>query len=122
MPRPMANDPPFATLKHFTGDLGIPSESDSLRIGIRTSGLPMPKLVGRQLRALDQRLQLRPHDRWMDTLHIRTLRETAIRTGDDVLAADKRCEANDSLGNELRMLDDVGGVADHAGDQHLIRR
>jgi hypothetical protein len=30
----MANDPPFATLNHFTGDLGIPSESDSLRIGI----------------------------------------------------------------------------------------
>jgi len=35
MARPMANDPPFATLNHFTGDLGIPSESDSLRIGIR---------------------------------------------------------------------------------------
>src|SRR6266508_93143 len=34
MARPMANDPPFATLNHFTGDLGIPSESDSLRIGI----------------------------------------------------------------------------------------
>src|SRR4029453_5543647 len=31
---PMANDPPFATLNHFAADLGIPSESDLLRIGI----------------------------------------------------------------------------------------
>src|SRR6516164_3931837 len=33
---PMANDPPFATLNHFAADLGIPSESDLLRIGIRS--------------------------------------------------------------------------------------
>jgi hypothetical protein len=33
----MANDPPFATLNHFAADLGIPSESDLLRIGIRGS-------------------------------------------------------------------------------------
>jgi hypothetical protein len=30
----MAN-PPFATLNHSTGDLGIPGESDLLRVGIR---------------------------------------------------------------------------------------
>jgi hypothetical protein len=35
---PMANDPPFATLNHVAGDLGIPSESALLRIGI--SGNP----------------------------------------------------------------------------------
>src|ERR1039458_5596687 len=34
MARPMANDSPFATLSHFAGDLGTPSESVSLRIGI----------------------------------------------------------------------------------------
>jgi integrase len=34
---PMANDPPFATLNHFGADLGIPSESDLLRIGISQS-------------------------------------------------------------------------------------
>jgi hypothetical protein len=33
----MANDPPFATLNHFAADLGIPSESDLLRIGINRS-------------------------------------------------------------------------------------
>jgi hypothetical protein len=37
MARPMANDPPFATLNHFAGDLGIPSESDFLRIGISSA-------------------------------------------------------------------------------------
>jgi hypothetical protein len=31
---PMANDPPFATLNHVAGDLGIPSESALLRVGI----------------------------------------------------------------------------------------
>src|SRR6185503_14728896 len=31
---PMANDPPFATLNHVAGDLGIPSESALLRFGI----------------------------------------------------------------------------------------
>jgi len=30
----MANGPPFATLNQFAADLGIPSESQSLRIGI----------------------------------------------------------------------------------------
>ena len=30
---PMANGPPFATLNHFAADLGIPSESESPRIG-----------------------------------------------------------------------------------------
>jgi hypothetical protein len=38
----MANDPPFATLNHFAADLGIPSESDLLRIGI--SGPKPPRL------------------------------------------------------------------------------
>jgi hypothetical protein len=34
----MANDPPFATLNHVAGDLGIPSESALLRIGITELG------------------------------------------------------------------------------------
>ena len=47
MARPMANDPPFATLNHFTGDLGIPSESDSLRIGIKRQETPSGLWPGR---------------------------------------------------------------------------
>src|SRR6516164_9213249 len=32
---PMANGPPFATLNHVAADLGIPNESEPLRVGIR---------------------------------------------------------------------------------------
>src|SRR5579863_5180248 len=49
MARPMANDPPFATLNHFTGDLGIPLESDSLRIGIRHGFIDGVCLDGEQI-------------------------------------------------------------------------
>jgi len=31
---PMANGPPFATLNHVAADLGIPNESEPLRVGI----------------------------------------------------------------------------------------
>jgi hypothetical protein len=34
----MANAPPFATLNHFAADLGIPSESELPRVGIRVKG------------------------------------------------------------------------------------
>jgi hypothetical protein len=51
---PMANDPPFATLNHFAADLGIPSESDLLRIGISqrphvSCELPQPPPRGDRL-------------------------------------------------------------------------
>jgi hypothetical protein len=32
----MANGPPFATLNHVAADLGIPNESEPLRVGIRS--------------------------------------------------------------------------------------
>src|SRR5262245_61158123 len=35
MALPMANDPPFAILNHLAADLEIPTESNSLRIGIK---------------------------------------------------------------------------------------
>jgi hypothetical protein len=35
----MANHPLFATLNHFTTDLGIPSESESSRVGISLAGI-----------------------------------------------------------------------------------
>src|SRR4029077_12787662 len=90
--------------------------------GQQSGGSSMPKFVGGELRAVHQCLQLRPHDRRMDALHIRTLGAAAIRAGDDVLAADQRCEADDALGDKLRMLDHVGGMADHARDERLIGR
>src|SRR6266545_1478316 len=58
---PMANDPPFATLKHFAADLGIPSESDLLRIGLirgfkdRQNPWSHPENVGIQVLSLRRR-------------------------------------------------------------------
>src|SRR5207344_3157413 len=47
---PMANDPPFATLNHVAGDLGIPSESALLRIGITH---PSNRVCKRSISAAD---------------------------------------------------------------------
>ena len=48
--------------------------------------------------------------------------EAAIGAGDDVLAPHQLGEAQDAVGDELGMLDHVGGVADDAGDQDLAGR
>jgi hypothetical protein len=57
----MANDPPFATLNHVTGDLGIPSESALLRIGIKPcrqrSSDALARLAMRVPRPVHRRLQ-----------------------------------------------------------------
>jgi len=48
--------------------------------------------------------------------------EAAIGTSDDVFAAGDCGIAQDAVGNQLRVLDKVGGVTDAAGHQHLARR
>jgi len=48
--------------------------------------------------------------------------EAAIRTGNNVLAAGNRSVAQDSVSNELRVLDKVGSMADDAWHQHLACR
>src|SRR5258708_30478382 len=55
----------------------------------------------------------------MDAAVERPLREAAIGSGDHILAAQSLRVADDALGNELGWLDDVGGVADDAWDQHF---
>jgi len=50
------------------------------------------------------------------------LRETAIGARHHVLASQHIGEAQDAFGYELGMLDHIGDVADHAGDQHLALR
>src|SRR5262245_36671338 len=70
----------------------------------------VPKLCRRQTRAFGKRFQLRPHDRRMHPAVEWPLRETAIGTGDHVLAAEILRVAHDTLGDELGMLDDVGGM------------
>ena len=43
--------------------------------------------------------------------------EAAIGAGDNVFAADDLRVAHDAVGDDLRMLDDIGGMTDDAGNQ-----
>ncbi len=73
-----------------------------------------PQLAARELGAGNQCLELGPHQLRMDPAA-----EAAIGAGDDVLAPGDPGEIEDAVGDDLGMLDDVGGVADDARDQDL---
>jgi hypothetical protein len=45
--------------------------------------------------------------------------QSAIGAGHDILAPDESRKTLNALGYEFRMLDDVGGMAHHAGDENL---
>ena len=83
---------------------------------------PAPQFAARDARAFGHRLKFRPHDRGMNATVERPLRKAAISAGDNVLAPDNIGEPHNALGDKLGMLDHVGGVRDHAGNQHLPRR
>src|SRR5258708_11369827 len=83
------------------------------------SGLAPPEFFRGDSRALDHRRHFRPH-------HVRVHRRladpgavAAVASGDDVLASDELRVAPDSLGDELRVLDEIGLRFEHTGDQHL---
>src|SRR6266849_7544868 len=82
----------------------------------------IPQLPARESSALDQRLQLGPHDRGMNAAIEGALRKAAVGARHHVLAPQEIGEAQDALGDKLGVLDHIGDVADHAGDQHLARR
>src|SRR5580704_7701810 len=81
-----------------------------------------PQLSARKPRALDQRVELRPHDARMHAAVKWSLRETAIGAGQQVLTPDQAGDPHNALGDQLRMLDHVGRVADHAGNKHPALR
>ena len=69
------------------------------------------------------RLELLPDHRVVHLGAVERLRrEAAVGAGHDVLAADELGEAHDPLGDQLGMLDDVAGVGDDAGAEHLALR
>src|SRR3982074_3254347 len=55
----------------------------------------------------------------MDAAVERPLRKAAIGSGDHILAAQGLRVADDALGDEFGVLDDVGGVADDTRDQYF---
>src|SRR5438874_1344102 len=59
--------------------------------------------------------ELRPGDLRMDPAA-----EPAIGRGDDPLAADQLGETQNAVGDQLGMFDDIGGVADDAGQDQLV--
>src|SRR4051812_3644002 len=68
---------------------------------------------------LGERLELRPHDGGMNSPVEGPLGKAAIRARQDAVASDELRQAHDALRHELRMLDHVGGVADHPRREHL---
>src|SRR5690348_10191334 len=90
------------------------------RDGLR---LALPQLPGRQLRALGHRLELGPGDLGLDDVgRPRERGEAAVGAGDDALAPDDLGVADEPLGDQLRMLDEVGRRVEHARDDHAIVR
>ena len=49
-------------------------------------------------------------------------RETAIGSCDDIVAADKTRKPDQAFGNPVRMLHDITGMGDHAGNQDFAVR
>src|SRR6516162_1172140 len=83
----------------------------------------LPELPRSEIRAFTHRLELLPNDGGMDLGTVEGLgREAAIGARDHVLATDQLRKAQEPLGDELGMLDDIAGVSDDAGNEHLAFR
>src|SRR5271166_2413861 len=84
---------------------------------------PFPEALGRDRGALGERGELGPHH---GRMHLRRERrpggEPAVGAGDDVLPPDQARVLADAVGDELGMLDVVGGVAEQPGQQDLAVR
>jgi hypothetical protein len=74
-----------------------------------------PQLFGRDRGAVAQGAQLGPGDLRMDAAA-----EAAVGAGDNVFAADDVSELGDAIGNQFRVLDEIGGVADQVGLTFLL--
>src|SRR5262249_57075125 len=70
--------------------------------------------TGRKDRPLGERLQLGPGDVGVDAAA-----EAAVRARHHALPTHQLREAHDAIGDQLRVLDDVGGVAAHTADADL---
>ena len=68
----------------------------------------MPEQLRGDGGTLGKAFQLRPHDRTVQAAGERALRESAICAGHDAVAANDVGIAQQPLGHEVGMLDDVG--------------
>src|SRR5438445_6395344 len=81
-----------------------------------------PQPLGRQVRPLAQRAQLRPHDAFFDELGAGEGAEAAVDAREDPRAvADGGDGRGDAVGDDFRVLDDVGRRVDDARQkQHRV--
>ena len=86
------------------------SDGETLRGMLRARTGLSPKLLRGEAGAFGEAAQFGPGEVGMDPAA-----EAAIGAGDDVLAPDHPGEVEDAVGDYLRVLHDVGGVAD---DRH----
>ena len=59
--------------------------------------------------------QLGPGDLRMDAAA-----QAAVGDGGDVFSADDFSERDDAIGYQFRVLDEIGGMAENAGDEDLL--
>src|SRR5262245_6709784 len=81
----------------------------------------LPELPRRAARALGHAGELRPGDVGIDGGLADPRAEAAIGPGHHVLAADQPRVAADALGDQVRVLDEVGRGVEHARDEDLAR-
>src|SRR5437762_406957 len=105
-----AGSPIWGARKHDTSE----SAAGRYKPGATVS-ITAPQLVAGEGGALRQRFELGPGN-----LRVDAAAETAIGRGDDPLAADDLGKAQNAVGDQLGMLDDIGRVADDSGQQDLV--
>src|ERR1700733_12379987 len=80
----------------------------------------LPQFLAGEVGALAHRLELLPHHAVMDFGPVQRLRgEAAIGSRNHVVAADEIGKAQNALADQFGMLDDIAGMGDDAGAQHL---
>src|SRR5262249_35805155 len=81
------------------------------------ANLAPPEVLRSKLRSFDKSAQLSP-----GKLGVNAAAKTAIRAGNYILATDNRGIAKDAIGDQLRMLDEVGRMTYDTRHQYLAGR
>ena len=74
-------------------------------------------MLAGEFRAFGQRVELGPHDAWVDAAIEWPLGETAIGSGKKIFTSDQPSDAHNPFGDELRMFDHIGGMTDDARNE-----